>query len=186
MAPVVISVKSKKLAHVKIYMKDRKSSQTHVQIYGDARISMHNEMNKLNKAMECIDLTGDCDSEEEEEEDSDDLYEDENESDKENQPPYASSITIPHPFKASIPEARAIETPITNKTASRLYVPSYFDQPLLIGSERSPFRTPLMTCRLDKKRGRPRKVPFGPKRKVGRPKAVIDDSIFEMTPPEEA
>ena len=62
------------------------------------------------------------------------------------------------------------DIPDVNDT-SILYRPAFFGGPLI--SSESIFQTPT-------ERGRPRKCPYGPKRKLGRPKKSVDHSIFEM------
>ena len=64
-----------------------------------------------------------------------------------------------------------------------LYAPCYFGGPIVSDKKRDlPFQTPSPIPNL---RGRPRTAPYGPKRKIGRPKKTIDESLFEINSSDE-
>ena len=83
-------------------------------------------------------------------------------------------ITLQYPFKKQ--KRCKLET-------STVYKPNYFGGPLISNDnlQLSSFQTPPSVSNA---RGRPRTCPYGPKRRIGRPKKTIDESILEMTPPE--
>ena len=59
-----------------------------------------------------------------------------------------------------------------------LYAPCYFGGPIVSDKRRDlPSQTPSP---ISNSRGRPRTAPYGPKRKIGRPKKTIDESLFLM------
>ena len=138
---------------------------------------------KKSRSNTCIDLSMETDEEDDYEPDAKaNELEPELESEPEPEPEHIHTL---YPFKKQKRIVEKKETHFDEESededtyTNNLYVPSYFAGPLVLSNDVNSFRTPSP---LQKSRGRPRKTPFGPKRKVGRPKNQIDESIFQMTP----
>lgn len=143
-------------------------------------ISTTNPSCKKSRSNTFIDLSMETDEEDDYEPDAK-----ANELEPEPEPEPKEHIHTLYPFKKQKRNVEKKETYLEEESedegtyTNNLYVPSYFAGPLVLSNDVNTFRTPSP---LQRSRGRPRKTPFGPKRKVGRPKNTIDESIFQMTP----
>lgn len=84
----------------------------------------------------------------------------------------------------SPPKKRKLtEHQVPTVAEEELYAPCYFGGPIISDKRRDlPFQTPGP---ISNSRGRPRTAPYGPKRKIGRPKKTIDESLFEINSSDE-